>query len=72
MVSHALSPAERQLNGRTGAQAQAHGGARVERAHGSPRKELGAKKEAVQDPGLKDYVSRALLCPAAAWLGRLD
>jgi hypothetical protein len=55
MVSHAPSSGERQANGRAGAQGRGNG--RVERAHGTPRKEGAVKEKAVQDPGLKDYVS---------------
>lgn len=57
MVSHAPSSGERQANGRAGAQGRGNG--RVERAHGTPRKEAAVKEKAVQDPGLKDYVSSA-------------
>ena len=55
MVSHAPSSGERQANSRAGAQGRGNG--RVERAHGTPRKEAAVKEKAVQDPGLKDYVS---------------
>lgn len=57
MVSHAPSSGERQANSRAGAQGRGNGNGRVERAHGTPRKEAAVKEKAVQDPGLKDYVS---------------
>jgi hypothetical protein len=55
MVSHPPSSSDRQANGRSGA-GSGHG--KAERTPGTPRKDGGAGKDkAVQDPGLKDYVS---------------
>jgi len=56
MVSHPPSSSERQPNGKSGA---GSGYGRAERTPGTPRKEGGGagKDKAVQDPGLKDYVS---------------
>ncbi|KFY31039.1 hypothetical protein V493_01451 [Pseudogymnoascus sp. VKM F-4281 (FW-2241)] len=55
MVSYAPSSGERQANGRAAAQGRGNGNGRVERAHGTPRKEPAVREKAVQDPGLKDY-----------------
>jgi hypothetical protein len=53
MVSHPPS-ADRQVSGRSGS-----GHSKVDRTPGTPRKDGNPGKEkAVQDPGLKDYVSR--------------
>ena len=55
MVSHPRSSSDRHANGRSGA-GSGHG--KAERTPGTPRKDGGAGKDkAVQDPGLKDYVS---------------
>lgn len=57
MVSNPSSSGEHQPNGRGGS----GGNVRVERTPGTPRKDREEKKEkAIQDPGLKDYVYRAL------------
>lgn len=61
MVPHAPSSGDRQLNERTGAHGHGHGNGRVERTQGTPRKEAAAKEKAVQDPGLKDYVSDVVM-----------
>lgn len=55
MVPHPPPSGERQTNGKSGPSA---GNGRVEKAPGTPRREaIASKPKALQDPGLKDYVS---------------